>query len=76
MPLHPTAPPELPRPRLLTALAQAAVLAALPDGGQQRARRNAWAGTVGGAARARTRREVTVALRAVEPVRLAGSARG
>jgi len=54
----------LPVPRLLSALAQAAFLAALPDGGQGRARRNAWASRSGDAVRARGRREAETAVHA------------
>jgi hypothetical protein len=58
----PGARERLPRPTLLAALVQAAVLAALPDGGQGVARRNAWAGMSADAARARARREADAAL--------------
>ena len=42
--------------------AQALVLLALPHGGQQVARRNAWAGMVADSARSRARREAEAAL--------------
>ena len=73
MPLHqPVAStrstPHLPHPRYLTALLQAAVLAAFPDGGQVAARRNAWAGMSRDVARARARREAEAALAGSAPV--------
>lgn len=42
--------------------AQAVLLALLPHGGQQHARRNAWIGMSAGAARGRERRQVEAAL--------------
>ena len=47
-------------------LAQYALLAAFPHGGQGVARRNAWAGMAQGATRARGRREAEAALRVSE----------
>jgi len=44
------------------ALAQAVVLALLPDGGQRGSRRNAWAGMVADASLTRTRRDADAAL--------------
>ncbi len=54
--------PALPRPFHLLALGQAAVLAALPHGGQRIARRNAWAGMSADSARGRARREADAAV--------------
>ena len=71
---HPS-PPVLPAPRLLTAVAQAAFLAVLPAGGQDLARRNAWAARSSDAVRARGRREADVAVRAAQ-ARAAATARG
>ncbi len=45
-------------------LLQDLVLTALPGGGQRTARRNAWAGMSGDAARSRSRREAEAALAA------------
>ena len=55
--------PPLPPPPSLLALGQAAVLAAMPQGGQRTARRNAWAGMSADAAQARNRREAEAAVR-------------
>jgi hypothetical protein len=55
-------PRPLPRPSTGPALAQALLLAVLPHGGQLSARRNAWAGMVDDAQRARARREAETAL--------------
>jgi hypothetical protein len=55
-------PPALPRPFHLLALGQAAVLAALPHGGQRTARRNAWAGMSAQSARSRAQREADAAI--------------
>ena len=54
--------PALPRPTHLLALGQAALLAALPQGGQRIARRNAWAGQSADAVRGRARREADAAV--------------
>lgn len=54
--------PALPRPAHLLALGQAALLAALPQGGQRIARRNAWAGQSADAVRGRARREADAAV--------------
>lgn len=54
--------PALPRPFHLLALGQAAVMAALPHGGQRIARRNAWAGTSADSARGRAQREAEAAV--------------
>jgi hypothetical protein len=62
---HRTAP-ALPGPRLLSALAQAAFLAVLPGGGQDQARRNAWASRSSDAARSRARREAEAAMAAAQ----------
>jgi len=44
-----------------TALARTLLLVSLPAGGQETARRNAWAGMSEGATRARSRREADAA---------------
>lgn len=54
--------PPLPRPGHLLVLGQAALLAALPHGGQRLARRNAWAGQSADSVRGRNRREADAAL--------------
>lgn len=46
------------------AVLQTLVMTLLPDGGQRRARQNAWAARVDNAARARARREAEAALAA------------
>ena len=50
--------------RTATRLAQSAVLLVLPHGGQQAARRNAWAGMAADSARGRARREADAAMTA------------
>jgi hypothetical protein len=48
----------------MTVLLKSLLLLALPAGGQQTARRNAWAGMSADSARARARREADAALEA------------
>ncbi len=62
VPLQREALPSLPRPFHLLALGQAAVLAALPHGGQRVAHRNAWAGMSADSARGRAQREADAAV--------------
>jgi hypothetical protein len=50
----------------IRSLLQEVLLVALPAGGQQTARRNAWAGTSRDAARSRARREADAALAAAD----------
>ncbi len=52
----------VPRPGHLLVLGQAALLAALPHGGQRLARRNAWAAQGADAVRGRARREADAAV--------------
>ena len=54
--------PDLPGPGLLRAVAQAALLAVLPGGGQSTARRNAWAGMSAAAVRSREQAEAEAAI--------------
>lgn len=54
--------PPLPRPSTSLLLARVVVLAVLPHGGQQTARRNAWAGMAADAQRSRARRDAAAAM--------------
>ena len=54
--------PLVPRPSSSLLLAQALLLALLPHGGQDTARRNAWAGMAADAQRNRARREASLAM--------------